>query len=616
MRRVPPVVGPRRPFSPSIRRRDFLNGAPLAALAASPLRALASGSGPVYSDSGVDSRMLRGGNFPSVYSVAHWMRDGRLTFGTSSVTLAAGRFDSNAGTFPIVDDNGSYDVIVVGSGMSALSTAYFLGQEAPSLKVLLLEANGFVGGNASSDTDSAMPGPAATAGAYAVAPFADFLVDLYAGIGLAWEDRIIPGPGYAYFFDENTPYVNTGTRGWYNDVYGQGLRDLPYSSRVVQDLHQAKQDFRNWYNRAGSPTDPADDSDPAYDYLAAMTLEEYLLDTMGFDPAVADFYTLYAIDALAGQAHQVSAYTAISFLGAEYFDSFALPGGNGGLTRHFLKTLIPGSIPGSDVFADPLVPSALDVVGERVRIRTSSVVLRADTGTSASVIYYRDGTFWRATARAAVIASQSHSAKHLVGHLIGSAQADAFDELVTVPVVTANVTLRSAAPIVNSANAYDLYWWGSRYWADAVIADWVTGDRDNPDRPVTLTFYGGNWSDPEDMGTERGTMIRTPFSDYEASLRDDLERIFAAEGFDFDRDVSDIAVYRWGHGMTYPYPGMAHGVPTGSHGQAVRTPAPRHTAREQVGRISIAGQDTESSPALESAFGSGLRVAAEVLETV
>lgn len=34
----------------------------------------------------------------------------------------------------------------------------------------------------------------------------------------------------------------------------------------------------------------------------------------------------------------------------------------------------------------------------------------------------------------------------------------------------------------------------------------------------------------------------------EASLRDDLNRILAGEGFDFDRDVRAVYLYRWGYG--------------------------------------------------------------------
>jgi len=79
----------------------------------------------------------------------------------------------------------------------------------------------------------------------------------------------------------------------------------------------------NWYHKPGAPTDPADNSDPKYDYLSPMTVDSYLTETKGFHPAVSDFYTRYAVDALDGTTSQASAHTSISFLRAEYFPEFA-----------------------------------------------------------------------------------------------------------------------------------------------------------------------------------------------------------------------------------------------------------------------------------------------------
>jgi hypothetical protein len=141
----------------------------------------------------------------------------------------------------------------------------------------------------------------------------------------------------------------------------------------------------------------------------------------------------------------------------------------------------------------------------------------------------------------------------------------------------------------------------------------MTDQRGNRDRQTVLTFYGANTFPPEEMAQERIKLMTTPFSEYELSLREDLGRMFSGTAFDFDRDVSAIYLYRWGHGMTYPKPGFPFGVPGGHDGQSVRTPAPRHTARRQIGRIPFAGQDVESSPAVESALASGWRTALEAL---
>jgi hypothetical protein len=180
------------------------------------------------------------------------------------------------------------------------------------------------------------------------------------------------------------------------------------------------------------------------------------------------------------------------------------------------------------------------------------------------------------------------------------------------PVVTANVTIRSAAPVVDLG--YDGYYWGSKYWADFVVADWAGPNRTNPNRQTVLTFYGGNTASVADQPNERIKLLTTAFSSYEDSLRSDLNRVLAGRNFDFDRDVTAVYLYRWGHSMVYPKPGWPFSAPIiGSNGQVTRVPSARFYARQQIGRISFGAQDVESSPANESAIGAGLRTSSEVL---
>ncbi len=611
-----------------ISRRDFLNGVLMATggLAISgffPMRAFAhspvgrnSCDGPI----GTDPRALRGGNLPQTFNIAHWLRDGRLTFSQNSVQVspAVNGCDPYSGNFPIQTDNDSYDLIVVGSGMSGLSAAIYTLQQKPNAKVLILDANPTFGGNAGRDDAPPIPNISGTGGAYAVDPFAPFLEDFYTSIGVDWQANYIQGPFYNYFFDSHTPYVLPGTHSWTLDVYGAGTGNMPYCRDILKDFDKAKHDFIQWYNRPGGPTDPADNSDPRFDYLAQKTLKDYLTLDQGYHPAVSDFYSRYAIDALGGPSEYVNAYSSISFIGAEYAPIFSFPGGTSGIARHALKKLIPNAISGTttaQIINSPINQSALDSPNNKARLRQNAIVLRADTSSNnASVVYFRNGQFYRVTGKAVIIASQYHSAHRIVEHLINQTTLNAWLQFRVVPVVTANVTLRTASALTRLGLGYNNYWWGSDYWADFAIADWVTPNRNNPNRSTVLTFYGGNLAEPDEMPEERVKLLTTPFGVYEQSLKADLNRILAAGGFDYDRDVSAVYVYRWGHGVTYPKVGFPFGVPIGHDGNTVRTPAPRHIARQQIGRISFAGQDVESTPALESAIGSGLRTSQEIIQ--
>jgi spermidine dehydrogenase len=453
-----------------------------------------------------------------------------------------------------------------------------------------------------------------------VQPYAPFLTDIYTTTGINWPNYVVPAPFYSYFFDSETPYVNRGTSSWNIDTYAAGLKSVPYPSNIVNDLKAARQDLMNWYTRPGAPTDPADMSDPKYDYLSPMTFDYYLTEVQGYHPAVSDFYTRYAVDALDGTTAQTTAYTSISFLGAEYNPEFAYPGGNSGMIRHIIKWLIPGAINGSsdaELLSNPYNLAAMDNPNNNVRVRQNSMVVRGDTSSSsASVIYFKNGNFYQATAKAVIFAGQSHTARTACAQLLSPSQAAAFDEVTLSPVVTANVTIRSAAPVVDLG--YDGYYWGGQYFADFVIADWMglTGpnpNRFNPNRQTVLTFYGGNTLPVDQMPQARIDLLTTPFSSYEGSLRADMNRILAGRNFDFDRDVIALYLYRWGHSMVYPKPGWPFGAPTVSGGHITRVPSARYYARQQIGRISFGAQDVESSPANESAIGAGLRTTGEVL---
>ena len=219
-----------------------------------------------------------------------------------------------------------------------------------------------------------------------------------------------------------------------------------------------------------------------------------------------------------------------------------------------MKWLIPGAINGSsdtEILSNPYNLAAMDSPNNNVRIRQGCVVLRGDTSsTNASVIYFSNGNFYRATAKAVIFAGQAHTARTACAQLFSASQAEAFDEVTLSPVVVSNVTIRSAAPVVDLG--YDAYYWGSQYWADFVIADWMglTGpnpNRTDPNRQTVLTFYGGNTLPADAMPQARIDLLTTPFSSYEDSLRADMNSVLAGRNFDFDRDVVAIYLYRWGH---------------------------------------------------------------------
>jgi hypothetical protein len=597
-----------------------------------PLRAFAHSSFPCDSDLDLDPRVLRGGNLCRTFDVGHWLRDGRLSFGPGSVTIAPGTHGGISRHHSVIPDTGVYDLIIVGGGISGLATAFFARQIAPAANILILENNPRAGGNASRDDGAPLPAPASAAGAYFAYPYDDFLFDFYGGIGIDWDNYIIPSPIYSYYFDADVGPSTTraamfpGTKRWVNDAYSaKGISEFPFAPSLVRQFKQARQMFRNWYVRNGAPTDPPDDSDPQYDYLAFMSLRDYLQNEEDFDPVIADFYDQYASDSLAAPASEANAHSAISFLGAEYNDLVSAPGGLSFVARKALKTLIPGAIDGDsdqEILNNPINESALDLPGNPVRCRTGVTAVRCDTDYNGASVHYWDpmsASFLQAEASAVVLAGQMYTARHLVDHLLDGNQRAAMQAYRSMPTPIANVVVNNSHFLVDAEIGYNFYWYGDspRIWQDAVVGDWTavggTSAAEDGGRPNVLTVYSGGFGPYSEGSQARISLLNEPFSTYEDALREDLSRIFAGTSFDYDQDVSAVHLYRWGHSFVAPAVGWLFGTPASvPPGQAKRVEGDRHRGRAPLGRISFAAQDSEGNPAIECAIFSGRRAAQEV----
>jgi len=67
--------------------------------------------------------------------------------------------------------------------------------------------------------------------------------------------------------------------------------------------------------------------------------------------------------------------------------------------------------------------AAMDSANNNVRIRQGALVLRGDTASNnASVVYFLNGQFFRATAKAVIFAGQSHTARTACAQLLSSSQ--------------------------------------------------------------------------------------------------------------------------------------------------------------------------------------------------
>jgi spermidine dehydrogenase len=105
----------------------------------------------------------------------------------------------------------------------------------------------------------------------------------------------------------------------------------------------------------------------------------------------------------------------------------------------------------------------------------------------------------------------------------------------------------------------------------------------------------------------RAELFTTSFATFEHHVRDQLGRMFAAGGFDPDKDILGITVNRWPHGYAYSYSTLYD--PEWPEGQA-----PHIIGRQRFGRVAIANADSGAEAETSVAIAQALRACREVLK--
>jgi spermidine dehydrogenase len=610
-------------------RRDFLNSTLLAAGGAllsplTPQQLLAAANENDWTGyGGVGDYANSNGNTLEVMTAGHQIR--------------SGVFDKSLP--PDTIDNGEvFDCVIVGGGVSGLSAALFVQKYGGSkLTCLVLDNHPMFGGEAKRNEfivdGHRIMGPQGADHFQVPLPHS-FMARFFETIGLDWgkfeyqkwasSSPEIPlgnsfedsrGPDALYFGAKfgQKPGV------WLIDPWKTKLQGAPISEKTKSELLKYNQ-----RQNTGLPFDYPGDAKSRQ--LDSVTIEQYLIDKYGLSKETVQTFMAEEGGGFGAGPDVVSAYCIYAFDVDRSMDepSLSFPGGNDGITRHIVKTLIPDSIAGPNtlesVCRSNINFDALDRPGQPARIRLSSTTVwvqhQGDPSKSnlVTVGYTRGGKVYRVKARSVVLAGGCWTSKHIVRDL-PSAHREAYDQFYRSPCMMANVALRNWQFLYKMGISGCQWFEGIGSFAAVRKLPTFSTDQKTigPDSPVVLTLkvlfphYGLPLQEQGNLG--RAQLLTTSFHDYERQIRAQLTEMFSASGFDASRDIAGIVLNRWGHAYVSPQPGFFFGKDG--------NPAPRTVLRAApFGRITFANTDLSGTPDHRTAIGEAHRAVSQLLDQV
>jgi spermidine dehydrogenase len=614
-------------------RRDFLNSTLLASgslllNSLAPRELLAQGK-DWTGYGGVGDYQKSNGNTAKVVDAGHQIRD--HVFDTVPADA--------------IDTGETFNCVVVGGGISGLAGAlFFHNQTGGKLSCLVLDNHPVFGGEAKRNEfivdGQRLMAPQGSDHFQIPYPYS-FIARFYDLIGIdwnkfkyqAWESsspeiplgrtfEAMPAP-VGYYFGQK---FGQQPGKWLIDPWKNKFQGAPIPAAMRNELLQ-------WREKSADERNT-----PVFEYpgdaasrrLDSMTLEEYLMEqglsretirTMlvpgegggfGLGPDVLSAYTEYAFEEL----HSVDDSPETGW--------HAFPGGNAGIARHIVKTLIPDSIAGprtlDAICGNKVNFAALDRRGQPARIRLGATVVRVEhekQPQSSEFVWvtYTQGTkVYRLKARAVVMAGGCWTTKLVVRDLPTS-HREAYAQFYRSPCMIANVAVRN---------------WRFLYRLGISSAQWFEGigsftsvhrvplfggvpSTIGPESPTVITLkvlfcYPGQ---PIEEQGNRGRLelLSTSYRDYERKIREQLTDMFSQSGFDARRDIAGIVLNRWGHAYVNPQPGFFFG----KDGK----PAPRELLRAApFGRIAFANTDLSATPDHKTAVLEAHRAVGQLLNQV
>ena len=635
-----------------ITRRDFLNGVAVTAGAAMmPWDLAVTGAGARDGQAAVGPEnspnyyppALTGlrGSHPGSFDAAHSLRDGT--------------FWDSAGT---PEDTGeSYDLVIVGGGISGLAAAHFYRKATGGkARILILENHDDFGGHAKRNEfragDRTLLGYGGTYSIESPEPYSAAAKGVIEELGIEvssfpkYLERNLYGANGRVpkiFFDKETfgadklvddPCPFPGGETFDLAVAGPEawphfMAEAPISEQARKDVSRLCREKKDYF--------PGLSAAQKEDRLARTSYARFLTESAGVHGDVIRLYQRISeplfgvgIEAIAALDASESGYPGFSGMGLEpeglsnerkYF--FHFPDANASIARLLVRKLIPQALPGNsatDVVTARADYAKLDESASPVRIRLNSTAVRVKhagdpaRATEVEIAYARGGKVYTVKAGRCILACWNVVIPYICEEL-PDAQKHALASAQKVPLLYTNVLLRNASAF-QKLEANSIYAPGGYYTHVDMDLPVSMGEYRCPRAPEDPLVVHMSKS-PCHAGLPardqhiagRMELYTTTFETMERKIREQLARTLGPGGFDPARDILAITANRWPHGYAYEYSTLWDKFLL----EGGETPC--ELARKTHGRIAIANSDAGARAYTDEAINQAWRAVGEITKS-